>query len=250
MTRKTKTVLFTGIILVFICSLFGVLLNRNNTGGRAISQPKNGDDTKSSVLQAYKDFTKTKALQAYKNFLLLAEYENEDSDIMKTHFAISDLNADGTPELLISGDSNMLFPEYYAYNNGIITEIEWSDDAESYPAYGALIPQPSRGTYIYFRGGPGYTDEEDGNNYMPYTLIEYKLENYIMHTVNHAFWQTCKSGDKAGTTEYTLNDKKCSAEEIENQYQLDTENKIELLPNTDINRRKLLSEMPTFEPVP
>lgn len=237
MTRKTITVFFIGIIAIILFLLFGILINRNDTSESDISHQENQENTKS------------KALHAYIDFLSQEKYANENSDMMKTYFAISDLDADKTPELLISEDSNILsINEYYTYDNDTVTDIKGPME-NTYPAYGSLIPQPSRGTYIYFRGGPGYTDEEDGNNYMPYTLMEYKLENHKIHMINHAFWQTCKSGDKAGTTEYTLNEKKCSAEKIENQYQLKND-AIELLPNTDANRKKFLSEISTVGQTP
>lgn len=227
MNQKINTAFLIGLTAIILFSLLGILINKNDTNMGVISQQKTQDDTK------------TKTLQAYQDILSQKKYANEDSDINKTHFAICDLNADGIPELLISEDFNILWlREYYTYDNGTVTKIEWSDDTEFYPAAGSLIPQPSRGTYIYFRGGPGYTDEEDGNDYMPYTLMEYKLENHKIHMVNHAYWQTCNSGDKAGTTEYTLNGRKCSADEIENQYQFENQG-IELLPNTDTNRKEL-----------
>lgn len=206
------------------------------------------------------------ALNAYYNILLHEEYMQDydgDGDIItSTHFAISDLDADGMPELLISDDGNILsLHEFYTYENhtlendkGEVKEIEIPDDVDLCPAAGGLCLLPSRNSFAYFRGGPAYDDEKDGNGYMPYTLIEYKIENYQIRQVNHAFWQICLSGSKAGTTEFTLNEQKCSGEEIIDQYPLKEgkdeygqdryhleANFIELLPNTEENRKAIIT---------
>ncbi|MDE6566783.1 MAG: hypothetical protein K2K70_03495 [Lachnospiraceae bacterium] len=199
------------------------------------------------------------ALKAYYNLLSGEEYQNNNKEdiIMGTHFAISDLNADGIPELLISSDSNVLsLHEFYTYeyDKSEVMKIEIPDDVELCPAFGFLYPLPSRNSFAYFRGGPAY-DEKDGNGYMPYTLIEYKIENCQISMVNDVFWQICSSGPKAGTIEFTLNKQKCSAEEIINQYPLEEVkdedgeisyhlegNSIELLPNTEKNRKAIITE--------
>lgn len=205
------------------------------------------------------------ALNAYYNLLFDEEYQNNNKEdiIMDTHFAISDLDADGMPELLISNDGNNIrsLHEFYTYENytlendkGEVKEIEIPDDVDLCPAAGGLCLLPSRNSFAYFRGGPAYDDEKDGNGYMPYTLIEYKIENRQIRQVNHAFWQICNFGSKAGTTEFTLNEQKCSGEEIIDQYPLKEgkdeygqdryhleANFIELLPNTEENRKAIIT---------
>lgn len=205
------------------------------------------------------------ALKAYYNLLFEEEYQNNNKEdiIMDTHFAISDLDADGMPELLISNDGNNIrsLHEFYTYENytlendkGEVKEIEIPDDVDLCPAAGGLCLLPSRNSFAYFRGGPAYDDEKDGNGYMPYTLIEYKIENRQIRQVNHAFWQICNFGSKAGTTEFTLNEQKCSGEEIIDQYPLKEgkdeygqdryhleANFIELLPNTEENRKAIIT---------
>lgn len=198
-------------------------------------------------------------LNTYYNILSREDFQNNNKEdiIMGTHFAISDLNADGIPELLISNNSNILsLHELYTdeYDKNEVMKIEIPDDVDLCPAAGGLCTLPSRNSFAYFRGGPAYDDEKDGNGYMPYTLIEYKIENYQIRQVNHAFWQICNSGPKAGTTEYTLNEQKCSAEEIMDQYPLKEgkdeygqsryhleANFIELLPNTEENRKAIIT---------
>ena len=204
----------------------------------------------------------TDALQAYYDILSQEEYLNEDAEdnIMATHFAIADLNTDGIPELLVSEDFNMLsLSEYYTYENGTVTKIEGPGEGEGYPQYGSLYTLPSRNTYAFFRGGPAWEDEEDGNGYMPYTLVEYTVnpEDHQIYSVNYADWVVCDSGSKAGTTECESNGKKCFIDEILNQYSLqitkteegwdrysfpEEDNYIELIPNTDANRKAIVSD--------
>lgn len=197
------------------------------------------------------------ALQAYYDILSQENYQNEDADCMKTHFAISDLNADGTPELLVSVGNNIRSLEIYTYEhkNGVAAKIEIPDNVDFCPAAGSLYPLPSRNSFAYFRGGPAYSEpEHPDDSYMPYTLIEYSIENYQVHMKNHAYWEICELGSKAGSTEYTLNEQECSAEEIIGQYPLKEtkdeygyqryqleENPIELLPNTDANRKAIIT---------
>ena len=202
-----------------------------------------------SVAQPYEE-----AIQAYKEFLSQEKYKNDGTDdsMEQTHFAISDLDADDIPELIVSEDFNILsINEYYTYENGAITKIKGPLDG--YPAWGSLYLQPSHKTYVYFRGGPAYEDEDDGNGYMPYTLAEYKVKNNQIILINSVFWQVCDFGSKAGTTEYTFNNKKCSAEKIEKRYQLKKsktkdglslyelpeDNRVELIPNTAANRNAI-----------
>lgn len=193
-------------------------------------------------------------LQAYGSILMQKKYNNIKDDIMETtHFAISDLDSNGIPELLIGAGPKSI-DKFYTYENEAIRDIEIADDADLFPAAGGLYRLPSRNSFAYFRGGPGYTDpEHPENSYMPYTLIEHSIENHQIHMMNYAFWEVCDLGPKAGTTEYTLNEQKCSAEEIIGQYplteikdeygrsryHLPAENYIELLPNTDDNRKKM-----------
>ncbi|MDE6852627.1 MAG: hypothetical protein K2J67_09105 [Lachnospiraceae bacterium] len=202
------------------------------------------------------------ALQAYYDILSQEEYRNEENEdtIMETHFAISDLNTDGIPELLICGSSNILYlGEYYTYENGAVTKIEGPGEEEGYPQYGSLYTLPYRNTYVFFRGGPAWEEEEDGNGYMPYILVEYSLnpEDHQIHMVSYADWSICYYGSKAGTTECEINGKECSVEEIINQYSLKIEktesgwdryyfpdgeeNYIEFLPNTDTNRKAIVA---------
>lgn len=178
---------------------------------------------------------KNLALREYHKILSQKKYANEDKNLEKTHFAIQDLDSNGIPELIISETHNVLFARiYYTYENGSIIKLDSPD--EPYPAAGGLYPQPARNTYVFFRGGPGYQDEETGNRYMPYTLIEYQIMNHQIRKIREAFWQRCDFGNKAGETEYTLNNEPCSAEEIEGQYQLGNFDCISFVMNTEANR--------------
>lgn len=200
------------------------------------------------------------ALNTYYTILSGEEYKNNnvEDEIMGTHFAISDLNADGTPELLVSVGNNIRsLCEIYTYErkNGVAAKIEIPDNVDFCPVAGSLYPLPSRNSFAYFRGGPAYSEpEHPDDSYMPYTLIEYSIENYQVHMKNHAYWEICELGSKAGSTEYTLNEQECSAEEIIGQYPLKEtkneygyqryqleENPIELLPNTDANRKAIIT---------
>lgn len=195
------------------------------------------------------------ALDAYYDLLSGEQYQNKDGEdnIMGIHFAISDLNADGIPELLISSDNNMLsLNEYYTYENGTIVKIAGPE----YPQYGSLYALPHRSSYAFFRGGPAWTDEEDGHGYMPYLLVEYTLDlkNHQITTLNRSSWNECDSG----TVECELNGQKCSPKEIIEQYSmkkaitgtdfpmytytLPEENYIELQPNTDANRKAIITK--------
>lgn len=201
------------------------------------------------------------ALNAYYDFLSLVQYQNNDDEdkIMGTHFAISDLNADGIPELLISEDFNELsISEYYTYENGTVTEIKGPCEGEGYPQAGSLYTLPHRASYAFFRGGPLWTEAEDGNSYMPYILVEYTLdmEKHQIGVINGARWDECNSGKSWDIAECKLNEKKCSIEELIDQYSMKRvrtdedlplyrfpeENYIELLPNTDDNRKTIIAE--------
>ncbi len=203
------------------------------------------------------------ALNAYYDFLSQEQYRNNDDEdkLEGTHFAISDLNADGIPELLISEDFNMLsINEYYTYENGTVTEIKGPGEGAGYPQAGSLYALPHRASYVFFRGGPLWTEEEDGNSYMPYILVEYTLdmEKHQIGMVNGAGWDECDSGKSWDIAECKLNEKKCSIDEIIDQYSLKRvrtdegwplyrfpegeENYIELLPNTDAKRKTIIAE--------
>lgn len=209
----------------------------------ALAGCKKKETSKTTELKNQKETTaapntkpdnKELALQEYYKFLSQEKYANEDKDHEKIHFALSDLDANEIPELIIAETNNILYTTYYTYENGSVIELDGPD--EQYPAYGGLYPQPARNTYVFFRGGPGYEEEDSGNQYMPYTLIEYRIENHQIHKVNEAFWQRCDFGDKAGETEYTLNNEPCSPEKIEGQYQLENLNRISFVMNTEANR--------------
>ncbi|MDE6566784.1 MAG: hypothetical protein K2K70_03500, partial [Lachnospiraceae bacterium] len=194
------------------------------------------------------------ALNAYYDFLSQEQYQNNDDEdkLLGTHFAISDLNADGIPELLISEDFNELsINEYYTYENGTVTEIKGPVEGAGYPQAGSLYTLPHRASYVFFRGGP------HRNSYMPYILVEYTLdmEKHQIGMINSARWDECDSGKSWDIAECNLNEKKCSIDELIDQYSMKRvitdedwplyrfpeENYIELLPNTEDNHKAIIT---------
>lgn len=154
-----------------------------------------------------------------------------------THFTIVDLNADGIPELILGtkGSDVRDASAYYTYKDGKAVKIK--RPLELFPVYGALYSMPSRGTFAFRRGGPGFDDGE-GSGGMPYLVREYKLENRKIKLVNEAYWIKYERGIKAGENDYQLNGKKCTEEEFQEIYK-SIGSVIELVPNSTKNRKKL-----------
>lgn len=194
--------------------------NFNTQGERGSADGKEKDasspspDTKKQETEQENKLPQDNVLQAYKSILRKKKYNKKQDDPMeRTYFAISDLDTNGIPELLISKGPNEMSISYYTYENGEVTKIDIPDDVDLCPAAGSLHRLPSRNSFAYFRGGPAYEDPDSpGNGYMPYTLIEYTIKNHQIHQWNYAFWQICNYGPHAGTIEYTLNEQKCPAD--------------------------------------
>ena len=68
------------------------------------------------------------------------------------------------------------------YKNGKAVKIK-TPKSDSYPVFGTLYEMPSRGTYVFYRGGPGF-DGENGTLVMPYMYYEYKLSKGKIKLVN------------------------------------------------------------------
>lgn len=178
--------------------------------------------------------TNIKMLQAYSKILLQKQNLNEDEKDDMTYFSLCDINADGIQELIISEKEHILSEKtYYTYENGKAVEVIGPGD-ESYPVYGQLYTMPERETYAFFRGGPA-VDDGEGNGYMPYTILEYKLENHKINLVNDFYWKRYDSGNKAGTNEYYLNGDTCTEEDYQEVYR-SFEDEIRFYPNSESNR--------------
>lgn len=178
---------------------------------------------------------KIKTLQAYSKILLQEYNLNEKEDDLKTHFSICDFNADGIQDLILSKEEHILSEkQYYTFENGKVIEIEGPSGNEAYPVYGDLYSLPSRGTYAFYRGGPA-SDDNNGNGYMPHTIMEYKLENHKIKLINDLYWAEYQFGDKAGLNEYYLNGTQCTAEDYQNIYN-SFSNRIEFYANSEKNR--------------
>lgn len=178
---------------------------------------------------------KTKTLQAYSKILLQEYNLNEEEDDLKTHFSICDFNADGIQDLILSKEEHILSEkQYYTFENGKVIEIEGPSGNEAYPVYGDLYSLPSRGTYAFYRGGPA-SDDNNGNGYMPHTIMEYKLENQKIKLINDLYWVEYQFGDKAGLNEYYLNGTQCTAEDYQNIYNSFSD-RIEFYANSEKNR--------------
>lgn len=170
--------------------------------------------------------------ETYAEILLQDNLLNEEEKFPTEgcYFAISDLDWDGTPELIVRENGHILgSTDYYTYENGKAVDIEGPSGDETYPVYGSLYSIPSRGTYAFYRGGPAV---DDG---MPHTVMEYKLENHKIKLINNAFRYNYLSGSKAGENEYYLNGERCTAEEYQSIYNFFGE-QIEFVPNSSANR--------------
>lgn len=178
---------------------------------------------------------KIKTLQAYSKILLQEYNLNEEEDDLKTHFSICDFNADGIQDLILSKEEHILSEkQYYTFENGKVIEIEGPSGDEAYPVYGELYSLPSRGTYAFYRGGPA-SDDNNGNGYMPHTIMEYKLENHKIKLINDLYWVEYQFGDKAGLNEYYLNGTQCTVEDYQNIYNSFSD-RIEFYANSEKNR--------------
>ncbi|MDE6567312.1 MAG: hypothetical protein K2K70_06235, partial [Lachnospiraceae bacterium] len=89
------------------------------------------------------------ALQAYYDVLSQEKYHNEDAEGTKAYFAISDLNTDGIPELLIHSTGNVMdVDQYFTYEDGTAIKLDWPNAGEGYARnIGKLYTLPSRNTY-------------------------------------------------------------------------------------------------------
>ena len=126
----------------------------------------------STLSNAAKKDTK-KVLSAYAAILKKKKYKNDGGDTNKPSFALADLNGDGVSELIISSTDDFLSKkDYFMYKNGKAVKIN-TPKSDFYPVFGTLYEMPSRGTYVFYRGGPGF-DGENGTLVMPYMYYEYK----------------------------------------------------------------------------
>lgn len=177
------------------------------------------------------------ARKAYAEILLKKKLLNESGNEYSTHFTICDLNADGTPELILgtSGSSVRDATAYYTYQDGKAVKLKIS--TELFPVYGTLYTIPSRGTFAFTRGGPAY-DDDKGNGCMPYTVREYKLVGRKIKLANEVNRIKYEFGKRAGENEYQLNGEQCTAEEFQMIYNV-LGKEIKLVPNSAKKRKKM-----------
>ena len=131
--------------------------------GLAVSAPKSNAMSK-KVKKQY-----TKVLQKY------VGKGNDEYSIPK--FALVDIDRNGIPELMIQKDGQITGEMLYytcKKSNKKLVKIKGPSSKDNYPCFGGLSRMPSRKSYAFYRGGPGYTDD-NGNNIMPHLYAEYKL---------------------------------------------------------------------------
>ena len=176
-------------------------------------------------------------LKEYAKILLQNENLNEEEDNQMPYFALCDINADGIKEMILSKGEHILSEKkYYTYKNGSVVEVKGPSGDDLYPAYGSLYLVPSRESYVFYRGGPAY-DSEEGYGVMPYTIMEYKLVDKKIKLINNFYCGEYLSGEKAGTREYSLNGKPCTAEEYQSIYE-SFGDEIKFYANSKSNRIK------------
>lgn len=200
------------------------------------------DDTSQEFILNYSTFDegiydvlseREKVLQAYGKILLQEDNLNEGEKEEGHYFAICDINTDGVLDLVLSEGKHILEPKrYYTYEKGQVVKVEEPDD--SYPVFGSLYLLPSRGTYAFYRGGPA-SEDDNGNGYMPYMILEYKLKDRAIKLVNCVQMYEYQSGSKAGENEYYWNEEPCTAEEYQSVYN-NFGKEIEFCPNSEANR--------------
>ena len=172
---------------------------------------------------------------AYASVLKKKKYLNNQGDSSKPSFALADLNGDGVSELIISSTDDFLSKkDYFMYKNGKAVKIK-TPKSDFYPVFGALYEMPSRGTYVFYRGGPGF-DGENGTLVMPYMYYEYKLSKGKIKLVNEFEKREITDRKNRKTNKITKNGKKCSGREF-NNVQNSLENEIVFVANTKSNRQ-------------
>ena len=132
--------------------------------GLAVSAPKSNAMSK-KVKKQY-----TKVLQKY------VGKGNDEYSIPK--FALVDIDQNGIPELMIQKDGQITGEMLYytcKKSNKKLVKIKGPSSKDNYPCFGGLSRMPSRKSYAFYRGGPGYTDD-NGNGIMPYLYAEYKIK--------------------------------------------------------------------------
>lgn len=172
---------------------------------------------------------------AYASVLKKKKYLNNQGDSSKPSFALADLNGDGVSELIISSTDDFLSKkDYFMYKNGKAVKIK-TPKSDFYPVFGALYEMPSRGTYVFYRGGPGF-DGENGTLVMPYMYYEYKLSKGKIKLVNEFEKREITDRKNRKTNKITKNGKKCSGREF-NNVQNSLGNEIVFVANTKSNRQ-------------
>lgn len=154
--------------------------------GRAVIVGKIGE-----AIYRYEVFVVSKkkaALSAYARILIQKKY-NKQMKWKRYCFSICDLNGDHIPEMILYNEASIWgIIGYYSYSNGKTVKIK----GISYPFFGMLYELPIRKSFAFYRGGPAV------KNYMPYTLVEYKIRHNKIKGI-HEF----------SMDEYTNGKKKC-----------------------------------------
>ncbi|MBO6109081.1 MAG: hypothetical protein J6P16_06740 [Eubacterium sp.] len=155
-----------------------------------------------------------KVLKKYLKLLVKKKYRYriDKNGVIKNQarFAISDLNADGIPELLIDPDGSIAGNNnlYYTYQDGKLIKLDLSE--VDYPVWGELLVSAERKSYCFFRGGMGFNDDS-GEPVMPYTYLEYVIEgNKIIN--KHSF--SAYHYENRDIWKCYMDDEECSYEDV------------------------------------
>lgn len=169
--------------------------------------------------------------KAYGEILDRKKYANEKEDMEGYYFAVSDLDFNGIPELVLREGLNLLCPaEYYTFEQGEVVELSGPDEGPPVP--GGLYLSRERGSYAFMRGG---TMEKSWH-----VIMEYKIKGHeiVLTDSWDAQWDDDWFGKKNPV--YKRNEKECGEDEFMATYRAYEDNYIDFVPNTKKSRKSVL----------